>query len=136
MTPIFPLLLLSGALAIGLAAPPAQAQERQCWFDAMTEAQKRAMVLDYARIKQAEGPARAKAWAQEQRAAYVRQAAAKGLCPAGTPSREPAAPPRVQADRPLNRHGQPCKRLELENQNVPNIGGSMGWALIQVCKDD
>ncbi len=34
-----------------------------------------------------------------------------------------------------NRYGKPCKRIELENQNVPNIGGAMGWALIPVCKD-
>lgn len=48
----------------------------------------------------------------------------------------PGAVPRTEQEaRMRNRYGKPCKRIELENQNVPNIGGAMGWALIPVCKD-
>jgi hypothetical protein len=126
--------VLSSAIAACFAAAPVRAQERQCWLDAMSDAQKRDLVLGYARIKQAEGKARADAWAQAQRAAYVRQFAAKGVCPQSRAAERPAPSPSEGA-RILNRHGKPCKRIELENQNVPNIGGSMGWALVQVCKD-
>ncbi|WP_423604226.1 hypothetical protein [Sphingomonas sp. MS122] len=119
-------------------AAPAPGQARQCWLDAMSDAEKRALVEGYARVSRSEGRARAEAWAQAQRGAYIRKFAANGVCPVPrtADTREPARDDGRHQEQPiLNRHGKPCKRLELENQNVPNIGGSMGWALVQVCKD-
>jgi hypothetical protein len=132
------LLLAAPAPATLAHAAPAPGQARQCWLDAMSDAEKRALVEGYARIGRTEGKARADAWAQAQRSSYARKFAANGTCPAPRTASVPA-PGRDDEPRQeqpvLNRDGKPCKRLELENRNVPNIGGSMGWALIQVCKD-
>lgn len=132
-------ILSCATMACGMAAAmPARAQapgqERQCWLDAMSDAQKRELVLGYARVKQTEGKARAEAWAEAQRAAYTRQAEAQGVCPGPRAAEAQDAAP-ADGQRIRNRHGKPCKRIELENRNVPNIGGAMGWALVQVCKD-
>jgi hypothetical protein len=126
--------LLPMAILCLAAAAPAQAQERQCWLDAMSDAEKRALVIGYAEMQRTDGRARADAWAQAQRAAYIEKFASRGVCPlprTGS-AQEPTPSPEPQL---LNRAGKPCKRIELENQNVPNIGGAMGWALIPVCKD-
>lgn len=137
LMPIAILLLAAPAHAAPPLAPtPGEA--RQCWLDAMSDAEKRALVEGYARISGAEGKARADAWAQAQRRSYSRKFAANGTCPApGTASvQAPSRKDGQHQEQPvLNRYGKPCKRLELENRNVPHIGGSMGWALLQVCKD-
>ncbi|MCW4461344.1 hypothetical protein OK349_06465 [Sphingomonas sp. BT-65] len=136
MKRVLPMAIL--LLAAPAHAAPAPGQERQCWLDAMSDAEKRALVEGYARVSRTEGKAKADAWAQAQRSAYTRKFAANGMCPAPrtASTRDPARDGgRRQEGQILNRHGKPCKRLELENQNVPNIGGSMGWALVQVCKD-
>ncbi|MET0308261.1 MAG: hypothetical protein ABW023_06095 [Sphingomonas sp.] len=138
MKRLLPMVLVLLPAPASAEAARVQPQARQCWLDAMSDAEKRALVLEYARVQHAEGKARADAWAQEQKAAYGRRSVAKGVCPPDTASAQAPTPPAraPQPDkRPLNRYGQPCKRLELENQNVPNVGGSMGWALVQVCKD-
>jgi hypothetical protein len=127
-------LFLAAAPSPHAVAAPLQDQPRQCWFDAMSDAEKRELVHGYVRVQRGEGKERAAAWAQAQREAYVRRAAAQGVCPQQSAQRQrgpaPSSEPKL-----LNRHGKPCTRIELENQNVPNIGGSMGWALVQVCKD-
>ena len=128
--------VVSFSIAVGPVLFPARAQqgERQCWLDALSDTQKRDLVVEYARIKQAEGKTSADAWAQKQKAAYAEEFAAKGVCPRSRTTEGPVPSP-PDGQRILNRHGKPCNRIELENQNVPNGGGSMGWALIQVCKD-
>ncbi len=129
--------LLIGVFCTGAAT--AREPARQCWLDAMSDAEKRALVLGFARIQQAEGKARAAAWAQEQQAHYAGRANASGACTSpdtatATPSPAPADD-RNEKPPLLNRAGKPCRRIEMENQNVPNVGGSMGWSLMAVCKD-
>jgi hypothetical protein len=137
------------AAACGQATPaPEQTAGRQCWFDSLSDSEKRALVFDFARVHDAEGKSRADSWAHAQKAAYEERAVASGACPStgaalaqgsDVPPQKPTLPPQeiMGSDAPqiLNRHGKPCKRIELENQNVPNPGGAMGWALIPVCKD-
>ncbi|QAY79289.1 hypothetical protein [Sphingosinicella sp. BN140058] len=138
--------LLGLAISACGNAAPATAANGTCWLDAMSDAEKRALVLDYAEVQNSRGRAEADAWAQEQKTRYEERAAADGACaPAGqgqgaalsertrAAGREDAADP--EEPQILNDEGKPCKRIELENQNVPNVGGSMGWALIPVCKD-
>lgn len=137
MRRLLPLVALAAPFSVQAAPAAAQEPPRQCWLDAMSDSEKRDLVLGFARIQRLEGKARAAAWAQEQKATYTDRAVAAGTCPAATAAASAPAPP---ADKPpqeatLNREGKPCRRLELENVNVPNIGGSMGWALIHVCKD-
>lgn len=138
MKRLLPIAIISLLIATRAEAAPPQGQERQCWLDAMSDAQKRELVLGYARIQRTEGKARADIWAQEQKTAYDKKFVAVGICPSSRAARArdsaPAGEPH-QEEKILNRYGKPCKRIELENQNVPNIGGAMGWALIPVCKD-
>lgn len=103
----------------------------QCWFDAMSDTEKEAFVTGYTSRKTTEGKVRATAWADGQKTIYEKRSIASGACqPPQTADAEPANQPRI-----LNREGKTCKRIEMENQNVPNLGGAMGWALIPVCKD-
>ena len=147
--------LLAGlALADAACTQPAPAQQRvaqACSVDAMSPAEKDALYAEYKRVRSRDGEARAEAWIKEQATALRERLAAKGVCPpanvaladagddgAPSPSHEGAAPREAASNESqvLNRRGQPCKRVEMENQNVPNVGGSMGWALVAVCKDD
>ena len=136
MKRLLPIAALSLLIAARVEAAPPQGGEGQCWLDSLSDAAKRALVQGYAGVQRTEGKARADAWAQQQRATWTRKFEADGTCPSSraartrAPSREPQ-----QEARMRNRYGKPCKRIELENQNVPNIGGAMGWALIPVCKD-
>ena len=139
MTRVLPIAALSLALLAGVAAIPAYAQARQCSLDSMSPAEKQAFSAGYHRIAREQGQARAEAWVKAQATAYGEKLVAEGVCPPkGAPrvaQREESAP--AQDDPPLrNRHGKTCKRIEMENQNIPNLGGAMGWALIPVCKDD
>lgn len=139
-------ILATAALVLGLSAcgnaAPAQAASGTCWLDAMSDAEKRALVLGYAEVRDTQGRAEANAWARGQQASYVERSVATGACPpAGSENRTDIRPSastqeaRTGEPQLLNDEGKPCKRIELENQNVPNVGGSMGWALVQVCKD-
>ena len=130
--------LLSVAVMLLSPAHPA-AQAPTCSVDSIQPSERARMLERYRAIKQTRGAAAADGWIRQEGLALYRRMAAEGRCSpskldedrnaeAATSSREAAAPL-------LNRHGQPCRRIELENQNVPNIGGSMGWALVQVCKD-
>ena len=150
--------LLALALkACGQAAPAqppqsVQSAQSQCWLEHLSGTERRELVLGYARMQEREGKAMADAWAQGVRSGYEERFAAEGVCPSADggassdpipsrgstplPKREASqAPEAGAAPQLLNRYGKPCKRIELENQNVPNVGGSMGWALVQVCKD-
>lgn len=133
-----PIMILAFAIAAYSQAAPAQPAAEQCWLSAMSDTQKRDLVLGYAEIERTEGKARAAAWAQEQKDMYEKKSVAEGMCPpsrtVGKQAPAPAGGPQ-QEPQILNRYGKPCKRIELENQNVPNVGGSMGWALLPVCKD-
>jgi hypothetical protein len=137
MIPVLPIAALLLVPAADAGDAPSQDAPRQCWLDAMTDAEKRALVLGMVRVQQTEGKARAAEWVQEQREAYTRKSEAAGICPSSAEKGDRPPPPAGRSDEPvlLNRQGQPCRRIEMENQNVPNIGGSMGWALVQVCKD-
>jgi len=139
MTRFLSIAALSFALLAGVTTFPARAQARQCSLDSMSPAEKQALSAGYYKVAREQGQARAEAWVKAQATAYGEKLVAEGVCPQkGTPrvaQREEPAP--AQDDPPLrNRHGKTCKRIEMENQNVPNLGGAMGWALIPVCKDD
>lgn len=101
----------------------------------MTDAQKRELVQGYIAVQNSEGKDRANAWVRQQKVLREKQAAASGICPAPDGAATPQPSPGEPEPQILNRDGKPCKRIELENQNVPNLGGAMGWALIPVCKD-
>ncbi|TGX56196.1 hypothetical protein E5A73_03635 [Sphingomonas gei] len=129
-------LLLASATAV--AAAPVPSQARQCSLDSMSPAEKQALSAGYYKVAREAGQARAEAWVKAQASAFAKKLIAEGVCPppAATRNDSPASPEPAEGDEPLrNRHGKPCKRIEMENQNVPNLGGAMGWALIPVCKD-
>ncbi|MDO7842493.1 hypothetical protein [Sphingomonas immobilis] len=123
-------------ILLTIAATPAKAADA-CSIDSMPAARKHRILSEYTRLKQTQGQAQADAFVKQQGVAYYRELAAKGLCSSSsnTTTRRAEPAPKPKDNRPLNRYGKPCRRTELENQNVPNVGGSMGWALVQVCKD-
>lgn len=126
--------LLAGTTSLPAAAsPPAAGIERQCWEDTVTAAEKQQLVARYQAIRQRDGEVAARAWVNAQMTAFSKRAEASGACRS---ARAPAQQQAPSDDRQiLNREGKPCRRIEMENQNVPNLGGAMGWALIPVCKD-
>lgn len=126
-------LLTVASLSTVAALPTGMQQAGQCWFDAMSEAQKRDLVYGYIQVKRTRGDVAAAAWAKQQRAAYVAAAEKSEACRTADKARVPEQ--EARGDAATKKDDQSCKRLELENVNVPNPGGSMGYALILVCKD-
>ncbi|MET3725915.1 hypothetical protein [Sphingomonas trueperi] len=126
-------LLTVASLSTAAVVPAGAPQAGQCWFDAMSEAQKRDLVYGYIQVKKTRGDVAASAWAKQQRAAYMAAAEKAGTC--RTADKAPAPEQEARAASATKKGDESCKRLELENVNVPNPGGSMGYALIYVCKD-
>lgn len=61
-----------------------------------------------------------------------------GACPAAAKGGGPVPQRQVRASGKtiLNKRGEPCRNIEVENQVFPGFGGEpMRLALVQVCKD-
>ncbi|NYT42014.1 hypothetical protein HZY97_14685 [Sphingomonas sp. R-74633] len=120
-------------------ATPAQPVQKtgQCSIDSLPEPQKRRLIDGYVSRHKTQGKASADAWAKAQEGAVYKQLVAQGACPATRGAAQTAkAPPRTGKKAILNRRGQPCRNIVVENQVFPGFGGEpMRMALVQVCKD-
>lgn len=127
-------LLPIACLTLTLVPGAAHAADR-CSIASMPQAQLDAIGARYSQLKRTAGQAQADAFVRQQGLAYHRQLVAQGICP-GSGEAEPAP-----VEEPEPAHDDPAEapregartNCRLENRNVPNIGGSMGWALLQVC---
>lgn len=141
MLRLFPTaLLLLGPVPIAEATPAEPAQKSgRCSIDSLPEPQKRRLIDGYVSRHKAQGKASADAWAKAQEDAIYKQLVAQGACPASRAAPRTAAAPapaRTGKKVILNRHGKPCRHIEVENQVFPGFGGEpMRMALVQVCKD-
>ena len=117
---------------------PEPALQKTCSIDSLPEPQRRRLIDGYVARTKAQGKASADAWARSQQDAVFKQLVAQGACsaPRETARQAARAPARPAGRTILNRHGKPCRNIEVENQVFPGFGGEpMRMALVQVCKD-
>lgn len=135
--PMALLFLGAGPRAEAATAPGARKAD-SCSIASLPEPQRRRLIEGYASRRKSQGKASADAWARAQQDAVHRQLIAMGACPAAAKGGGPVPQQQARASGKtiLNKRGEPCRNIEVENQIFPGFGGEpMRLALVQVCKD-
>lgn len=113
--------------------PPANARASRCSADALPQAERRRMELEYARRFRASGKASADRWAAEQGRRFRAHLVAQGVCPAAG-GREGIATNVKPRPSVRDRRGGKCTKTVMQARNIANPGGgAMSMIMVPVC---